>query len=1292
MSSNNPLKEIVNSQTCNKSERFTALKIDGKINGINAKLCIDTGASCTLVHQRFVQEKDIFPVKGVALITANKEELKISGKTRLHLDILGHSIYCNAIVSNSTSNNLLLGNDFNQKFIKQIDFEGNKAVFNIRGFTQKIDFQVACPTYQNGSGVITSVENQNKNITGTDILTKQITVEPRATPVQTQQIPESCAENKSTGQSQNNVNLRPEMDTLENVNNPSVVETNENSFSSNTNDVFQEEVNKLNSIFDGIDDTHDRLPVKLLCDENIPPLSEKSIRCRVKNFNEHEFGLLELSDGMIETKKLFSTNLVTDVAKVIKIKVINRNKNPVKLFKGSTFGSVIPIEVAYQEVGEEEISKLEEENAKAPETSTSNLDKNKLQEIEINKKLDRETINRIKRLIVKYFDIFIWKDTEFKAAGARCEAQDFELTDDIPVYRPPFRTGSEQRKIIRLYIEKMLRENVIRPCSSAYSSPLMLVKKKEHGAWRPVIDFRKINFKIKQERWPMMRVDDVITSLAGSAVYSIFDVHDAYFQIPLSEKAAQYTSFATFDNQYVFNCLPQGLSISGLRFIRILNNIFRPMLYRKLLLYCDDCVLFANSISELIDRMEEFFKLCREANIKLKAKKTKIGMEEIDVLGFKVSAEGIKPNPEKIENLQNVAPPTDVRGVRSFVSAAKFYSAHVKNMATLCAPLIDLTRKNAKFEWGADQQRAFQAIKDALTSAPCLAHYDPENASLELCTDASSLGISAVLHQRYKNGEIRPLGFMSRKLSESERAWSTPERELLAVTYGLDKFRPFLFNTKFKIFCDNQALSYVKTMETPTMRLAKLALKLSEFTYDIVHIPGKQNVVPDFLSRYPGEEKICAIMQIEQETDTNEEFTHPDLAKLQKEDLKLHKIFKELEKSKIYGTNSKTSRSYYVEGDILYKKVLSNRKIPVIPECLKSNVMYLLHDHHLFGGHLGVTKTLKKIKQRVFWTKMDSEIRQKVLSCETCQFMKKGINHEKYGKLISRKIAGTLWDQCAVDAFGPLNIGLDAEGTKKKFVLGAVDLFSKAVYLKSVSNIKAPTVAAFLTELFGLHGVSSKIIFDNGKNFDSTYLKNFLSQLGVKPEYIAPFTPRQNSQIEKIWSTVGNILRSYSDANLKNWPEIIPTIMGSYNSSVQESLGVSPQFVMTGQELRTPIDVKFRPKCDNMEIMERIARLDRAREEVKFNIKNAQRKQMSYANKNRQDSPYKVSDWVLIKAQPRSDATHSRKLRPKYRGPFQIIDEMSPGTYKLATTKRGPKKYEIVPADKLKKYVEKNPT
>lgn len=419
-----------------------------------------------------------------------------------------------------------------------------------------------------------------------------------------------------------------------------------------------------------------------------------------------------------------------------------------------------------------------------------------------------------------------------------------------PVYVKPYRMPHSQKSEINKQIESMLEDGIIEESRSAWSSPLLLVPKKLDSTgikkWRVVIDYRKLNEQIKDDKFPLPNISDILDSLTGSVYFTTLDLYQGFYQINLEKDSRPYTAFTTSKNQYQMTRLPMGLKTSPSAFSRMITVAMSGLNYEQCLVYLDDLCVFGRNLDNHNKNLIDVFTRLRKSNLKLNPAKCKFLQKEILYLGHIVSENGLAPDPEKTKSLKNYPRPQSTDEVKRFVAFTNYYRKFIPNFAQIAFPLNSLCRKNVQFIWTEECEKSFQNLKNALISPPVLQYPNlSENNEFLLQTDASGTAIGSVLC----NNDGRPVAYASRSLNKAERNYPTIEKELLAIVWSVKYFRPYLYGRRFKIQTDHRPLVYLFGMRDPSSRLLKFRLKLEEYNFTIEYIKGVKNAAADALSR-----------------------------------------------------------------------------------------------------------------------------------------------------------------------------------------------------------------------------------------------------------------------------------------------------------------------------------------------------------------------------------------------------------------------------------------------------------
>ena len=421
-----------------------------------------------------------------------------------------------------------------------------------------------------------------------------------------------------------------------------------------------------------------------------------------------------------------------------------------------------------------------------------------------------------------------------------------KLTSSDPIRQRPYPVPHAMKNVIEEETQKMVRMGVIEPSDSPYSSPIVLVRKPD-GSNRFCIDFRLFNRITVFDAEPLPNPDEIFANMSGSKFFSKLDLSKGYWQIPLSHDAKEKTAFRSPSGLYQFRVMPFWLVNAPATFSRVMRVLLRGMPHVHN--YLDDVLVHTSTWEEHLQVLHEVFARLRSAGLTARPSKCQIGCRQVEFLGHVVQEAKLKPQQDKVEKILTAPRPETKKEMRSFIGLASYYRKFIPAFASIAAPLTNLTknRKPNKLTWGEQEEEAFQKLKTCLSSAPILSLPDLGKPFI-LRTDASATGVGAVLLQECDDDKF-PIAYASRKLLPREQAYSTVERECLALVWGISKFQVFLEGTEFTIETDHRPLIYLNQAKCTNSRVMRWALSLQPFRYRIEAIRGSENVGADFLSR-----------------------------------------------------------------------------------------------------------------------------------------------------------------------------------------------------------------------------------------------------------------------------------------------------------------------------------------------------------------------------------------------------------------------------------------------------------
>ncbi|CAK9834317.1 Transposon Tf2-9 polyprotein [Anthophora retusa] len=800
------------------------------------------------------------------------------------------------------------------------------------------------------------------------------------------------------------------------------------------------------------------------------------------------------------------------------------------------------------------------------------------------------------------------------------------LKDDEPVFQRARRLSPSERDTVNEQVQEWLRDGIVQHSLSEYASPVVLVKKKD-GSSRLCVDYRLLNRKIARDRYPLPLIEDQLDLLQGAKIYSTLDLKNGFFHVELSRDSRKYTSFIVPDGQYEFLKVPFGLCNSPSVFQRFINSIFRELIAKKIVLvYIDDIIIPSIDYESGLNSLKVVLRVASEAGLLINWDKCRFLQPQVEYLGHIVKDGTVRPSERKTEAVARFPKPKNFKQVQSFLGLTGYFRKFIPHYSLTARPLSNLLKAEVKFQFGIEQEHAFEQLKIALASKPVLRLYKVR-AETELHTDASKFGYGAILLQKDDcDSGLHPVYFASGKTTPAEERYSSYELEVLAIIKSLKKFRVYLLGIPFRIVTDCRAFALTMRKKDLCVRVARWALLLEEFEYTIEHRPGKNLVHVDALSRNP----LPSCMLVGE----SESSINGRLRKAQREDPGIRKIFELVESGRAEG--------YTIRGGIIFKEIEGDIRL-VVPKSMRTQVVKRAHEN----GHFASEKTEAVLKKDYWFQNMREKVDKVVRNCVDCILAERKRGRPE-GFLFSISKGEVPLDTFHIDHLGPL------PSTKKRYcyIFAVIDAFSKFVWLYATKSCNSAEVIEHLRKQSGLFGNPRRIISDRGTAFTSAAFEAYCKDERISHVLTTSGIPRANGQVERVNRTLVALLTKLSAPKPGEWHKYLDRCQKCFNTVPNRSTKTTPFKILFG------VDAKFKDDPQVVELLECEwedlfqQNRDELREQARQNILKIQQENRRSFNKKRiEGRKYRVGDLVAIR---RTQLGPGLKFAAKYFGPYEV--------------------------------------
>ena len=917
---------------------------------------------------------------------------------------------------------------------------------------------------------------------------------------------------------------------------------------------------------------------------------------------------------------------------------------------------------------------------------------------------DPETARLInERLPERYSDfkdVFSEKASNELAPHRACDHKIVLEAENNLRHSPLYHMPLQHLERLREHLKNHMALGFIEPSDAAYGSPVLFAKK-PGGGWRFCIDYRKLNAITKKDAYPPPLIGETIRRIGKAKVFTKLDIRQAFHRIRIHPDSEDLTTFKTRYGNYRMKVLPFGLTNGPATFQRYLNEVLFDILDVYVTAYMDDILIFSEDPKSHDEHVKEVLRRLRKAGLQADIKKSEFSVMETRFLGQIVSTKGLRTDPEKVRTILEWEAPKRKKALRSFLGLANYYRQFISGYSRIARPLTRLTSVKEPWSWGSNEQAAFEALKQAVASAPALVHYDPE-AETRVETDASGEVVAGVMHQKDKKGKWHPVAFYSHAMTSAEANYGIPDKEMLAVITALKEWHPelILLQKPFTVVTDQQALRYFSEKKTLSERQVRWSETISQYHFTFEWRPGKDNIVADALSRKQEdlitlkakreserwltlipESHRPALTREPEALETRENnlkaqpgdpvdaaiLKRPSVNTLEAEEDDLMEVLREANRATREDPRQAAAWELAAQSDEgpwrVEDGLLTWEGRLLVPDTgeWRAKLLKLVHNTPV-TAHPGKNKTRKLVRQRFYWKGMSSDVDRYVANCKTCR--RTSTPRDKTpGMLHPLPVPDRPWQHISMDF---KTFPKDDDGRDNALVV--VDRLGKRAYtIPCTKSVTAEETAwLYYDRIWRIYGTPETVVSDRGPQFVSAFAKELCNLTGVKQKLSTAHHPQTDGNTERYIQALDQRLRAFVNHYQTDWSRWLPSMDFAQATVPHESTGLTPFEVEFGYPARMVFDWRRRDESKGppreklaTEAAQQFAkRAHQAWETAKEDLRKAQERQKQQADKKRREPDFEPGDLVYVSRKGWVTDRPSVKLDHQRAGPYKVLEKV----------------------------------